>query len=508
MTLKEFGPYFFAPKLADVNGWLSLNKSLTKKIISKRELEILTALRYLVINETYTKSSKIAASQLVDYVCSKRDGDLDKNTETAKVRLRKSVRSLLLKNILDREKYAHPKNHRSTFIYKICDPDEFFPTIENSSVHSSTKFNEKIRSYQVARREYESRSDVLLISSRNSSEPWITKLITSLLCCCRESSKDPREMITMHTKLQGEDVRITSKAPAGELMIKADARYLTALLTLNVQSLFDSCDYSLNRYAVDINDIIKLCGHQNPAGGHRRSAWASISRLRSTSWEISLDPAGELAKTLAAASGGEPRDTIGIQLMNNVLTGIDTLESAGAKNENRTPRFIEYGLGEVLRNGLINNREGMVVHPNLLFETNGNVMFLYYWLRTTLSPNQNLVINSHQLMQFLGTTSSYNHFNDSLINGLLKHAASPVFSSLKKKDLKAGDRVEVDLYDFKIVFNLKKPEFFQAPRMSYDIEWEFISPMKLKAELITRKRYDESVFISNNPNITYQRKLL
>ena len=509
LELKEFGPYFELPSTHNLNSWLSLDKMIDGRPLTRREKELITALRSFRLKSASDDSipKHIPASDIVKYFASKLEIIEQSNINTFKLHIRQTAPRLEKKKIFERKHQATSGAGRGTFLYVMQDPDQVMKIIdteinEQTTMFSSEQLQEKKDQYKRLQSSYKNRDDVLLVKNSDNSEPWTTKLFGVLLDkCCRENAKDSRNSITNHVLIGGERVEITSEAPDGGLMIKSDARYLTSMITLNMQRVLETGN-TKNRYAVDIDDVIRNCGHSKPSGGHRISAWKAIDRFRKTKWAIKFDPEGVLAKEFSNARGGAQRDTIYIDLMTNVETGVDRGEGAQRTTENKVPRFIEYSLGDWVFGGIMTNQEGLIVHPGMLTETNGNVMSVYYWLRRTLSPNQALKLTSYELYDEIGSNTPYKHFNESITNGLLKHAGGQ-----KYKDLVIGDNIELMLFDYKINCRVLEPDP-KKHKAKHSIVWEFMAPSILRASKLTTKRNEELRKINKERDLPHQGRLL
>lgn len=509
MEIKEFGPYFDLPSIHNINAWLSLDRMIDGKSLSKREVELITALRHfkLSTNSSDTQQAPIPASDIVKYFGSKLEKFEIKNANAFKLHVRQIAPRLEGKKVFSRKRHSTTGAGRSTYIYTMQDPDMVMKVIdleihEQSEMFSSETLKNKLEQHRQLKKSYGNRDDILLSKDSDNSEPWTTKLFGLILDkCCRESAKDNRNTITNYIQIKGERVEVTSEAPEGGLMIKSDARYLTSMITLNMQSLIETGN-TKNRYAVDINDVIKNCGHEKPSGGHRTSAWKAIDRFRKTRWAVKFDPDGLLAKEFSNARGGVQRDTIYIDLMTNVETGSDISEGAVPSTENKIPRFIEYSLGDWIFGGIMSNKDGLIVHPGMLQETNGNVMSVYYWLRRTMNPSQALRLTSHELYDAIGANIAYKHFNESITNGLLKHA-----NGEKYKDLQVGDVIPLTLFDYSITCHVLTPDP-KKHKAKNSIEWEFIAPSVLRASKLTIKRNEELERINKAQVLEHQERLL
>lgn len=510
MKLKEFGPYFRIPTQGLMDLWQSMGirKRVYGRAMTVREEKLLGTLQYFTVQaasgefqaELPPEERIISASELIQHLI-----EVDPNSNIDKLNTLKSLvrqvsPQLEALKVFKREIYqAQSNTGRPTYIYTMQDPsiavknagkeiDLLEPDGIDIAAENKVSLSTKKKKFQELKMAYEARDDIYLAKIVNSEEPWSTQLFGTLLDqCCRETPHDKRGSITARSKVNGEIVSITSEAPEGGLMIKTDARYLMALLTLNMQSNLsgETNNQTKNRFAVDISELIRLFNYDEVSGGHRVAAWAAIDRIRQTKWKINFDPKGNLAKELSKTGKLEHLDTVYLDVLTNVVTGIDTGDDgSGESGRIKTPRFIEYSLGNIIFSGMLSGSKGLIVHPELLVQRNGHMLSIYHWLRRTLPPNGSRTLGVRDIYTELGVNTSYQAFSRSLIKAMLKHA-----DIKDENDLIQGESFSFDFFGYEATCFVEATTRKKSNKNEYKFQWA--APADLLAKVLTDSRNTE-----------------
>jgi len=496
------GPYFNIPDSDILKTWIATGVRVRgvgqrggeNSGLTKREKQIFTSLLHFAIQKEsgLLKSeegevSVVSGADIAHYL-ERQEGEAVKAKQYV-ARLRQIASQMNELGVFDRDEYRPDKKAagRPSYIYTLLDPatvlansESFLKDIDEETLSFNEELQRKKVQQQDLKAAYESRDDIYLSTEVNSDEPWSVKLLSTLLDrCCRENLNDGRSVITAETMINDEVVKVKAYAANpdenedSQIMLMSDQRWLMGLFTLNAQRMLmqNDIDATKNRFAVDIVELLKAMNYKNTSGGNRKVAWNAISRIRHTEWEVKLDPNGELAKKLSEGSGGKPRDTIYIRLLNDFMTGQDENKSKGI------PRYFEYSIMGPLFSGIVRGEQGLIVHPNLLEERNGFILNIYSYLRRALAPGEEATYNTKQLHKVLGVSTPYANFTSSTVRALLKMANS--------EEPELGDVITFNFFGFHAQCRVEG----KVGYLNY--EWTFTHPGELEEQRITDIRNQE-----------------
>mgnify|MGYP001249727219 CR=1 FL=1 len=274
---------------------------------------------------------------------------------------------------------------------------------------------------QVARheRDIEATYHLLLQSQRkavvatldDSEEHWTLSLVTQLLeRCSRPNLRDKAKAISSEVRVSGETVKVVTQAMGEQdaesgagILAADDSQLVLAILTSAAQEITRAAamgELPRNWLTLDLQDLCDLLLPDAGVSGLRMMQ-KSMARIIGTQFVLEFDQTGSLREKMSEALGGQAVDRFRFSLIEHVAEGgVKGRRHVATGASSQDMRVFAFSLHPLLW-GAIQRGQGLIVHPELLFERDGIVHKVYHHLRLHAGVEQAYLVTAEDLMDAL-----------------------------------------------------------------------------------------------------------
>ncbi|WP_304526823.1 hypothetical protein [Halomonas sp. I5-271120] len=261
----------------------------------------------------------------------------------------------------------------------------------------------------------------LTTTNADDNEHWTLNLVSQLLeRCSRASTRDRSESLASRIQLGSEHVDVTTisshqRSSDGSyygMITGDDAQLILAILTTAVQDITRaraSGQRPRNWLRIDLQDLFRLL-IPNGTRKEYKAMQAGMARIINTEFILEFDQDGSLKARMEEAQGGQSVDRFRFRLVEHVVEGLDDEPLALDEWEpsDAGMRYFAFSLHPLLFQGL-QNGQGLLVHPELLYERSGLVHKLYHHLRLHSGPSAPYIVHAEDLLTSLNLATGANY---------------------------------------------------------------------------------------------------
>lgn len=456
------GPFFVISDPSMILEWLATGTKKTlysKRKIPAAERQVLQA---LLKHAPSSEEKPITLDDLVDSLTEMKPNAKISTLETQVRRIAAKLSGLMIfkrtqKSLLGARKQS---------CYELNSPEQAARYLEeNHHLLNETKSRHEKSANDLPRHRQKAleavkatllqRSDINYpITEINHHEPWTMLMITQLMeRCCRESIRDPREMIEAKLQIGKQKVDVVAHTSTRAdldiggrpgLLAASDAQTVMAIITIAMQYI-ESCATEgkpiVNRIPLDVVALCKMLG-KHTTGSGRESVVRSLYRIIYTAYTIKLQSGSE-ADQLFTDNMGRPVTEVDFQLLRDTVMGIDGMDKDSKALSAR--RWFTVSLNENVWISLTKGHNTRLVHPGLLQETNGYMQKLHAHIKLHTPADRPIYRSTTELYSYFGYKGGPKRFKEFLRKILLDKAGKPEDYELPEQGL------TLDFYGYDIL---------------------------------------------------------
>lgn len=433
------GPFFVISDPAVILDWLSMGTK--KTLYSKRKIPVAERqlLQALLKHAPSSEKKPITLDDLVETLSEMKPKAKRVTLETQVRRIAAKLSGLMIfkrtqKSLLGARKQSCYELNPPAEVARFFDENHHL--LVESKAQDGKSANDLPRARQKALEAVKAtllqRNDLSYpITEINQDEPWTMLMITQLMeRCCRESIRDPREMIEAKLQLGRQQVDVIAHTSTRAdldiggrpgLLAASDAQTVMAIITIAMQHI-ERCIQDdkpiVNRIPLDVVSLCKMLG-KNKTGSARESVIKSLYRVIYTAYTIKLQGDADTGQ-LFIDREGRPVTEVDFQLLRDTVMGIEGMEQDPKVLSAR--RWFTVSLNDNVWNSLINGQNTRLVHPGLLQETNGYMHKLHAHIKLHTPVDRSIYRTTTELYSYFGYKGGPKRFKEFLNKILLEKA--------------------------------------------------------------------------------------
>lgn len=451
------GPFFIIPSTKVLNDWLE--NGVRKSLYSARKITTSEKQVLLAISE-HAPSSEENPITIVELAETLNRYKPETKITTLENQVRKIAANFADIAIFKREQKSL-LGARKQSCFTMRSPEEALTELEDyTKLNNKTEAKkivlpqERLKAMAAVRANLLNRKDIIYpVIDYNPSEPWSIQMITQLMeRCSREHTRDKRKMIEAKISIGNKTANVVAHTTTNDnlvsggvgLLTSSDAQTIMAIITLATQYIERAQEEGrpvINKIPLDVNDLCELLGKRKK-GGSRDSLIRSLMRVIYTTFTITVKKDQDELNTFL------PGELIGTEtefrLIKKHVVGI---EGSGNKIKDETAyarRWFTLELDDTVWNSLVTGSNTRLVHPKLLFETNGYIHKLYAHIKLHTPINGTITRTMTELYSYFGYAGGVRQFKQMLRDKLLEN------TRIKPKDSLPTEGKVIDFFGYRV----------------------------------------------------------
>lgn len=455
------GPFFIIPDEEVLNDWIK--NGIRRSVNSKATMTISEKQVLLALAE-HAPSSKENPITIVEITETLKRLKPTTRQATLENQVRRIAASLAEMTIFKREQIAL-LDARKQSCYTLRSPKDALTELEfyNNQAKQKEKQapakknilpRERQRAMAAVRANLLKRKDIIYpVVDYNPAEPWSIQMITQLMeRCSREHTRDKRQVIEAKVLLGGKAANVVAHTTTrnddgvkGEvgLITASDAQTVMAIITLTTQYIERALEEGrpvINKIPLDVLDLCSLLGKRR-RGGTRDAVVHSLMRVIYTTFTIKVSDYPGNAKLNEGKIVGAETD---FRLVKKHIIGI---EGSGDDIKDETAyakRWFTLSLDDQVWQSLVEGKNTRLVHPGLLFESNGYIHKLYAHIKLHTPHKGSITRTTTELYSYFSYRGGITQFKSFLRDKLLEN------TRIKPKDKLPKTGQLIDFYGYRI----------------------------------------------------------